>query len=189
MPHQLPIQYRRATVGDAEAIASLHAESWRRNYRGAYSDDFLDGDVHDDRRRVWTTRLADPSSTDRTVVATADAHVVGFAHVVPESDPTWGALLENLHVTHDLRGGGIGTQLLALSARTALDDGSPGLFLWVLEQNVAAQAFCEARGGTQVERGLVPAPGGVGTRLAGTPTRFRYVWTDPTVLFGRLTAR
>jgi hypothetical protein len=57
-----------------------------------------------------------------------------------------------------------------------------GLYLWVLEQNTAAQAFYEARGGIRVERRLAPPPGGDPDRLAGAPRRFRYVWRDPSEL-------
>src|SRR4051812_46014791 len=32
------IEYRRAKLDDVDGIAALHADSWRRNYRGAYSD-------------------------------------------------------------------------------------------------------------------------------------------------------
>ena len=32
------IQYRLARGSDAPAVAALHADSWRRHYRGAYSD-------------------------------------------------------------------------------------------------------------------------------------------------------
>lgn len=39
------IRFRLAVPDDAEAVAMLHATSWRRHYRGAYSDAFLDGDV------------------------------------------------------------------------------------------------------------------------------------------------
>src|SRR6188768_3459087 len=46
------IGLRPATAGDAGQIAALHADSWRRHYRGAYSDAFLDGDVLTDRLRV-----------------------------------------------------------------------------------------------------------------------------------------
>jgi len=30
------LQLRLASPSDAEAIAALHADSWRRHYRGAY---------------------------------------------------------------------------------------------------------------------------------------------------------
>jgi len=39
------VGFRPARASDSEAIAALHADSWRRHYRGAYSDAFLDGDV------------------------------------------------------------------------------------------------------------------------------------------------
>ena len=57
-----------------------------------------------------------------------------------------------------------------------------GLYLWVLEQNVDAQAFYEARGAVRVERAPVPPPGGVQSRLNGSPSAFRYAWSDPAVL-------
>jgi hypothetical protein len=92
--------YREATAHDVEPIAALHAESWRRNYRGAYLDAFLDGDVFTDRLAVWSERLALPRSGQFTVVAELDGVVLGFAHTIFDRDPTWGAFLDNLHVTH-----------------------------------------------------------------------------------------
>ena len=32
------ITYRPAQPGDAEAVARLHARSWRESYRGSFSD-------------------------------------------------------------------------------------------------------------------------------------------------------
>lgn len=52
---------RMAGPDDAERVALLHADSWRRHYRGAYSDSFLDGDVVADRLSVWSVRLAGPA--------------------------------------------------------------------------------------------------------------------------------
>ncbi|TQS39512.1 GNAT family N-acetyltransferase [Cryptosporangium phraense] len=57
---------RPATAADAPAIARLHADSWRRHYRGAYADSFLDGDVLADRRAVWESRLAAPAASTTT---------------------------------------------------------------------------------------------------------------------------
>ena len=47
------VKIRSVTIGDADDIAALHADSWRRNYRGAYPDSFLDNEVFDDRRDAW----------------------------------------------------------------------------------------------------------------------------------------
>jgi GNAT superfamily N-acetyltransferase len=174
---------RPAGAGDAPAIARLHAESWRRHYRGAYADAFLDGDVLADRLAVWHQRLSTPDPQRVTVVAENDGAVIGFAHAVVDEDPAWGALLDNVHVAHDHKRLGIGTLLMAASARVAVERARlPRLYLWVLEANVAAQAFYRARGGTPVERRPVPPPGGVPGRLTGDPLAIRYVWPEPTVL-------
>jgi GNAT superfamily N-acetyltransferase len=176
-------RFRPAGPGDAAAVARLHADSWRRHYRGAFADDFLDRDVEGYLRPVWTERLAVPDPRARTILAEHDGVVTGLAHTLLGEDPVWGALLDNLHVAYGLKGQGIGTRLLALTARAVLDAApSRGLYLWVLEQNSAARAFYAARGGTCVGREPAPAPGGDPARLNGTPMGLRYAWPDPSEL-------
>jgi hypothetical protein len=51
-----------------------------------------------------------------------------------------------------------------------------GLFLWVLELNMAAQSFYDAREGTLVERVTHTSPDGL-----AAPVR-RYAWPDPSTL-------
>ncbi|WP_433130028.1 N-acetyltransferase family protein [Micromonospora sp. CA-240977] len=170
-----------ADVDVAGQIALLHADSWRRHYRGAYADSFLDGDVVADRRAVWTARLATPTRS-HTVVAEDDDRLVGFIHVVFDQDPRWGSLVDNLHVAHDRQRNGVGTALLAHAARAVVEHArAGGMYLWVLEQNTAAQRFyraCEAR---HVETARVSPPGGDPSRLNGSPRRFRMAWPDATV--------
>jgi len=72
-------QFRLAGPADAEAVANLHADSWRRHYRGAYSDTFLDGDVVSDRLAVWTDRLREPDPRRCTILAEDDS-LLGFAN-------------------------------------------------------------------------------------------------------------
>ncbi|MFL5824407.1 MAG: GNAT family N-acetyltransferase [Solirubrobacteraceae bacterium] len=175
------LRFREARPSDAAAIGALHAESWRRHYRGAYSDAFLDGDVHADRVMVWSERLTESDRRTQTLVAEDGGVLIGFAHTVFEDDPTWGALLDNLHVVYTQKRGGVGSQLLALSAGTVLERGT-GLYLWVLEQNADAQAFYEARGAKRVGRASTLPPGGVNSRLNGSPIKLRYAWPDPAVL-------
>jgi len=173
-------RFRSASLQDAEAIAALHADSWRRHYRGAYSDAFLDGDVHGDRLILWTERLREAGPRTQTIVADDGDGLVGFAHTVFEADPHWGALLDNLHVVPGEKRRGIGSRLLALTAQAVLERGT-GFYLWVLEQNVDGRAFYDARGGRCVERAPVPPPGGVAGRLNGSPVALRYAWPDPAV--------
>ncbi len=108
------------------------------------------------------------------MVADGGGEVVGFVHVVFDQDPTWGSLIDNLHVRSDLKGTGIGTRLLSHAALGLLQHRSPGpVHLWVLDQNEAAQSFYDARGGTRVESELRgPFPGG------GRAMGHRYFWPD-----------
>jgi ribosomal protein S18 acetylase RimI-like enzyme len=176
------VEYREVTADDAAAIAGLHAESWRRHYRGAFLDSYLDGDVVRDRLAEWTSRLAQ-AGPDRYTVAgfLDDGTMAGFAHTFLDADPAWGAFLDNLHVRHDVKRQGVGARLMAETARAVIGHRpSSGLYLWVLEQNTAAQAFYQAQGGRRIERQLAgPFPGG------GQAYSFRYAWRDLSSLAAR----
>lgn len=182
MVHIEDLLFRSAGADDAEAVAHLHADSWRRHYRGAYSDAFLDGDVFADRLAVWTDRLRDPDPQRCTILAES-TDLVGFSNTFFDEDPTWGALLENLHVADGCKGRGIGSRLLALTAEAVIARPlRTGLHLWVLEQNVDAQAFYASRGAKCVGRDPARPPGGVASRLTGSPMALCYAWPKPSVL-------
>jgi GNAT superfamily N-acetyltransferase len=177
------LSFRDARPRDAAAIAALHTDSWQRTYRGDYTDRFLDDEAPGFLLDLWTGRLARPDPAARTVVAELDGAVAGLLHTVLDSSAAWGALLDNLHVSYRFKRHGIGSRLMAIAARTVLDErpGS-GLFLWVFERNAAARAFYEAKGGSCVEALPAGAPGGDAGRLHGQPVGLRMAWPDPAVL-------
>jgi ribosomal protein S18 acetylase RimI-like enzyme len=186
MPDQaLVVQYRDAAKRDADFIAALHAESWRRHYRGAYLDTYLDGDVITERQHLWRGRLTELRTDQFTVIAHRGDEMVGFAHTILDEDPEWGSLLENLHIASALKRNGIGSNLLSETAQRLLRLRPAGsLHLWVLDQNTAAQAFYGARGGSRVETQLRgPFPGG------GRALGHCYHWPDPDRLVVRSEAR
>ncbi|WP_350274607.1 GNAT family N-acetyltransferase [Kribbella sp. HUAS MG21] len=178
------IRFRVAGSEDAAAVAELHSDSWRRHYRGAYADAFLDDESPQYLGTLWAKRLAAREGTV-TTLAEYDGQLVGLAHVMFGADPEYGALVDNLHVRAPLKRQGIGTRLLARAAATVEDS---GIYLWVLEQNTAAQAFYAARGGIQGERTNVPPPGGEPRRLNGQPACLRYYWPDPATLTASIKA-
>ncbi|MGH3097510.1 MAG: GNAT family N-acetyltransferase [Streptosporangiales bacterium] len=181
------LQFRLASPSDAQAVAALHANSWRRHYRGAYTDSYLDGDVATDRLALWSNRLAAPDPLSHTLLAEDDDGLVGFAHTIFEDDPAWGALLDNLHVVADRKRKGIGSRLLTLTAQAVVRRGTKtGFHVWVLEQNTDAAAFYQARGGQYVDRREVSPPEGLPGRLNGAPIALRYAWPDPFVLVANL---
>lgn len=182
------LRLRQAGPGDAERIAALHADSWRRHYRGAYSDAYLDGDVLTERRTTWASRLAEPGRSltlvaeraapgESELAETGGAPLSGFVHVVFDEDERWGSLIDNLHVTYARKRSGIGRALMVGAAEAVAERAdSKALYLWVLEQNVSAQSFYSALGGTRAERVPSAAPGGDTSRLNGTPYKFRVIW-------------
>ena len=173
---------RIATSDDAPVIAGIHANSWRRHYRGMYSDAYLDGDLDAERLAAWTERLA-RDERYVTLVAEVDGVPVGFAHVGLDGDPEWGAHVDNLHVVHSAQGRGIGSLLLDRVAKIVMErrPGS-GIFLWVLEQNEAARDFYVAKKGILRGSELSPAPGKDPRNLHGSPRRIRVTWADPASL-------
>jgi len=89
--------------------------------------------------------MADVGELQLRLATAGDAPALAALHADSwrlSAETSWGALLDNLHVTYGRKRLGIGTRLLAATAQGVLDR-SPGsgLYLWVLEQNTAAQAF------------------------------------------------
>jgi GNAT superfamily N-acetyltransferase len=143
---------------------------------------FPDVGTEAERRAVWSSRLAAPTG-GVTVLAEDDGRgLAGFVHVILDEDAEWGRLVENLHVAYCRRRTGIGTALLARAGRGAAERAAhPAAHLRVLEQNTAAQQFYRACGGERRDKALLP-PGGVRSRLNGSPFGLRIAWPDVSVL-------
>ncbi len=155
-----------------KAIATLHAESWRVTYRGAYRDEFLDGDVLEDRLGVWEMRLSAPRSDQFVTIAEDEDRVVGFACAYGRDDERWGTLLDNIHVRPERHRRGTGTRLLSEVARWCRANYADcGLYLWVLSQNGQARRFYERLGATDWGGDVFEPPGG------GRIDSRRYAWT------------
>jgi ribosomal protein S18 acetylase RimI-like enzyme len=178
---QWEIILRNASSNDIEAIAALHADSWRRHYRGAFSDAFLDGEVVAERRMIWSERLTATNANHFTLVADRNGEVVGFVHMILDKDPDWGALLDNLHVAYQLKRYGIGRRLLTAAARelTRCRPTDTRFYLWVIDQSTAAQTFYRECGGRDAEISLHehgPFPGG------SCVLSHRMAWSDAAIL-------
>lgn len=173
------IGYRMAKRSDAEAIASLHARSWRENYRGAFLDSFLDGDLLGERLRVWSERLEHPSVDQLAQLAVEGANLVGFVCAYGAHDPQWGSLIDNLHVAAAAMRRGVGSTLMRLAgvwlARRYPD---LGVYLLVLEDNSPARRFYEQLGGQSAGVSTMETHGGAMVRSC------RYVWPRPQALAG-----
>ena len=168
---------RTAQADDADVIARLHAESWRRTYRGMMTDEFLDGDALENRRRVWGERLGKPAANQFVCVAQDHSTILGFICAFAEEDPAWGSYIDNLHVIHAMHRRGIGRALMQ-SAAEWLCRVQPdrGVYLWVMEANTSARAFYERLGAMNAGTIDKIDPG------RGHAPNCRYVWARPRVL-------
>lgn len=155
------IGYRPAQPADAEAVALLHAQSWRENYRGAFLDAFLDGDLPGERRRVWRARLESPPEHQLVQLAVAGADVVGFVCAYGDHDPEWGSFVDNLHVARAAKGTGVGSSLMRQAgAWLAARFPDTGVYLFVLESNAPARCFYERIGGRNAGVSTMETHGG-----------------------------
>ena len=173
------LNYRIATQSDALNIAQLHTKSWQENYRGAFLDKFLDGELIENRKTVWEDRLKNPAQNQHVILAETENELCGFACIFIDDDPDFGTLLDNLHVASASKGQGVGTQLIKLVAQvTQQKSNSPKFYLWALEQNISARKFYESLGGIHQDTLLEEHPGGSFANAC------RYVWEDVGVLLG-----
>jgi len=175
------IEYRPANPLDADAIASLHARSWRENYRGAFSDAFLDGDLLGERLRVWRERLDHPAGNQLVQLAVDGANLVGFVCAYGAHDPEWGSFVDNLHVATASKRNRIGSSLMR-QAGAWLASRYPdlGVYLLVLEVNSSARRFYERLGGRDAGVSTMETHGGAVVRSC------RYAWPRAELLSAAL---
>jgi ribosomal protein S18 acetylase RimI-like enzyme len=146
------IQLRQAQFDDYRAIAALHADNWKRTYRGILSDNYLDNEVDDDRIKRWYQRFLAPADNQFVVVATSEDAIIGFCCVYLDNDPTFGALIDNLHVSPDLQKSGIGKTLVqAVAKQVSAHANLKKMYLWVYESNHNARIAYEKMGGATIE--------------------------------------
>jgi GNAT superfamily N-acetyltransferase len=171
------IDYRVAELADAEAIAQLHARSWRESYRGSFLDSFLDGDLPAERRRVWSERLERPAANQLVLLAEAGAELLGFVCAYGAHDPAWGSFIDNLHVVAEAERHGIGAELMRRAgAWLAARHPDLGVHLRVLEANAPARRFYERLGGRNAETRTMETHGGAIVRSCC------YVWPRPALI-------
>lgn len=171
------IEYRQASPRDAEAVARLHAESWRANYRGDFTDAFLDGDLVGERLGVWRERLERIRKDQFVQLALAGADLAGFVCAYGAHDPAWGSLIDNLHVAGAAKRGGVGSALMR-QAGGWLTERYPDLpvYLLVLEANAPARRFYERLGAHNAGVSTMETHGGAMVRSC------HYTWPRPELL-------
>jgi ribosomal protein S18 acetylase RimI-like enzyme len=162
---------RPAGVDDADAIAALHAASWRSAYRGIFKVDTLGPSLDGERRGHWRAKLTAMAPDDTVLIADDQ----GFIAVWATGDAGFGAYIDNLHVRPERRSAGLGRCLLGAAMQRVAARGERRAYLWVFDANTRAIDFYRRLGGEIVERGL--------DEVDGQPVpHSRIAWNDTALL-------
>ena len=151
------IVLRQPTLDDADAIARVHALSWKSAYRGIVPDEFLDAiDVDAWAERHRHTMVEDPR-VFVAYVAEEEGEIVGWALGGPNRDTSleFSSELFTIYLHPDYLRQGIGRKLIAAVAESLADLGFESMLVWVLAENWPARRFYEALGGAYVSRGVM----------------------------------
>ena len=169
---RLFMEIRTAIFEDSDSIAQLHADSWRVAYRGIFKDEFLDKQAFQNRKNIWRERFTMPKNNQHILVAVENLELLGFVCAFGNEDTQWGTYIDNLHVTKVRTRQGIGRSLMIEIARWSNRHyPGAGLYLGVLEPNIAARRFYESLGAINQEARLWEPPGG------GEVVDLLYVWS------------
>ena len=139
---------RSATLDDAESIAMVRIDSWRKTYRGVIPDSYLDSMDLESSTNLWRRVLAAASVATSVFVAELDGEVVGFAAGKMLEKEKFGldAELAAIYLRPEIQRAGVGQSLVRMVASEHHSQGANGLIAWVLSRNKIARQFYEKLG-------------------------------------------
>jgi len=179
MSNGLEATLRRPVTEDVARLAELHVRSWRLAYGPLMGPPATARFRVEERTHYWRELLADEGPHHGAWLAALPAgSIAGFVHwrllrspaelanaPRPRSDDPWAGVgeIESIHVAPELRGRGMGRQLMSAAMDEMARAGVRVPILWVLPDNTAARAFYERLGwtfdGYSVRRPLGDFPG------------------------------
>ena len=148
---------RQATPDDAEAIVRMHTLAHEECYPHLLSPAFFAARREAIPERVARRRNHPDVEDPRVIAVDANNEVVGFADAGPGRDEDGPVPLElySIYILARAQGLGLGSALVGAAI------GESPAYLWVLEDNLRAQAFPPAR--LPAGRQARPAPARVGS--------------------------
>lgn len=140
---------RRATPGDAPAIARARVDSWRSTYRGMIPDAYLDGMQVEASTALWDRVLTAGPNPTSVFVAEHGTEIVGFSAGNRLKEPKHGfdAELAAIYLRREFQRAGLGRRLVGAVVEAQHAHGATGLLTWVIAGNKPARAFYEGLGG------------------------------------------
>ena len=143
------LNVRRATVVDAEGIATVRVQTWQAAYRGLVPDSYLDGMSLDDNI-MRATAWFDAEALGTHWVCTIDNEVVGWACAFMRArDADLCESVAELVACYAMQrvwGFGVGFEMWKTVVAELRNRGAHAVALWVLAKNDRAIQFYERQG-------------------------------------------
>jgi len=133
---------RPFNLGDAETIARIHVESWKKAYRDLMPADALEGFTIRNRYLYWKQRFLDGR---HGLVLEKDGRVVGFADHGPSGDGKGGEIY-SIYLEPEQWNKGGGSLLYRAAVEALREQGFRSLKALVLEGNRPAERFYAKHG-------------------------------------------
>jgi ribosomal protein S18 acetylase RimI-like enzyme len=162
----MEVKVRRAALEDADSIAVVQVESWRKTYAGILPEAYLESLNIEKHAMIWRQIMREARMF--VFVAEDSWGIFGFISGGPIREPMEGydAELYAIYLMPARQRRGVG-QELALTLREALlMESFSSMVVWVLEQNAPAISFYKRIGGLPIARKSIDIDGTVLPELA-----------------------
>ncbi|MBA2874248.1 GNAT family N-acetyltransferase [Thermaerobacillus caldiproteolyticus] len=148
---------RKATINDANGIATVHVESWKTTYQGIVPSSYLAQLRVSEREQNWRRGLQ--QQKHHIFVAEEDGKVCGFIsggsnRATKGKEADYEGEIYAIYLLKEAQGKGYGTKLLEALVRDFRSDGICSMVVWVLADNPSRQ-FYERLGGKKIAEEVI----------------------------------
>jgi len=144
---------RKANIYDTTDIARLHAETWHSAYRRFFSDEYMDQQTLDKRKKYWMKFINDGRTV--YVVEEKSGEIIGF--IVPklskDEQRGYRGEVSALYVSDRFQRRGVGRLLMGTCARLLMNNEIRSMVIWSMKDLPASQ-FYKAMGGVEFDARL-----------------------------------
>ena len=147
MGDEMKIVIRNVKKEDIPNVVDLNIEAWRKAYKGIIDDEFLDSMDRD----IIIERRKNDYQNGCFIVAENNNQIVGFCRyddkVNSEDSSDFDCEIIALYVKYDLKGQGIGREMINYVKTDLKKKGKNKLIVWCLKENYPSRKFYEKMGG------------------------------------------
>ena len=129
---------KHTTKEDAYIIGEVHSDAWKQTYQGVFSQEYLDSDSAEARRKEFLHSLVDENHL--YLLIEEAGQTAGIVKLVSNGNELE---IASIYILEEYRGRGFGRKVLEYIFSEYKDN---KIYLWVLEANLNARIFYEKCG-------------------------------------------